>query len=256
MSAILVPRNVVRQSAEVLSHFPAWKKKPCASLKTLIYGLNTIHGMYPGFRYDTGLPQPSVPARQLMRLATICRQVARTGNMALLHARLAVLKRQNTGSFALLAFQAALAMGHRHPTGATLDPEVIAHLEAASPDTIAAYAVRAAERLDLVVSRGRGGTHNKAPVSEYALVQEIGLLFESITGRPPGVTYRSSGVGAGYGGPAVEFAQIVYESLGVTISGRQLMRRLGALDVPEWRRPQNRVAWRAPSKKSPQSPRK
>jgi hypothetical protein len=201
-----------------LSCLPAWKRKPCASLRKLICGLNTIHGMYRGFRYDKGLPQPSAPLRELRGLAALARRLARTGNLPLLRARLAVLKRWDADSLASLAFQAALAMGQKHPTLAAKDPKVIAHLDDATPAAIAAYAERASKQLESIVSGGRGGAHNNGPIAEYALVREIGFLFESITGRPPGITFRESDVSVEYGGPSVEFAKIVYESLGTKIN--------------------------------------
>jgi hypothetical protein len=201
--------------------------------------------MYPWLKYNLGIPQPSVPAKELVGIKTLCDRAARTGNGTPLRRRLAALQERDADSFALLAFQAALVMGHKHPVAAARNNQIIAHLDGASPAAIGKLATRVLKGLAPKARTGRGGARNKGPIAQYALVREIGFLFEAITDRKPGITYSDEE--GKYTGPFVEFAMIVHQSLGLKVNGRQIQRRFSALDVPEWERSENRVAWRRPS---------
>lgn len=245
-----VPAGVIHRSAQILSRSPRWKQKPCASLKALIYGLNTIHSMYPCLRHDFGLPQASVAVKEVVGIKTLCEQAVRTGNHSPLKRRLAALKGRDTDSFAVLAFQAALAMGRKHPVAAARDGEVMTHLEGAPPAAVGEFASRALAVL--APGTGRGGARNKGPLVQYALVREIGFLFEAITGRKPGITYVDEE--SKHTGRFVEFAIIVHASLGLKVNGRQILRRFHVVDVPEWRRPENAVRWSPRSKSRTESP--
>lgn len=247
MSAQDSHRRIIRRATEILSRFPAWERKPCASLKALTYGLNTLWLMYPGLKYNTQLPRPSVPARQLSGIGALAARAARTGNLDPLRNRLAALRSQDADAYALLAFQAAVHKGNGHPAGAARDPDVIEYLTDAAPALIHKFAQAALTNVEPRGQIGRGGHRHGGPDVQYALIREIGFLFETITGRKPGITFKDAADdGRRHSGPFVEVVQIVFESLGLKINGRQVMKRLAAIeDVPEWDRPARR-SWRGP----------
>ena len=245
MSAQESHRRAIRRAAEILSHFPAWERKPCTALKALIYGLNTLWLMHPGLKYNTQLPLPSVLARQLSGIGTLAARADRTGNLDPLRSRLTALRAQDADAYALLAFQAAVHKGNRHPADAARDPDVIEYLTDAAPALIHKLAQAALANVKPRAQTGREAPRHRGPEVQYALIREIGFLFETITGRKPGITFKDAAEhGHRHSGPFVEVVQIMFESLGLKISGRQVMRRLAAIeDIPEWDRSARRP-WR------------
>src|SRR5215216_3251328 len=122
---IQVPRELVRRCAAGLAGTPKWQRRPCASLKSLIYGLNTIWANFRFLQYRRGFLRPSVAVRELEGLRGLARRPA--GSSPALR-RLETLIRRDTDSHGLLVFQAALLIDKEVPERALADGRALALL--------------------------------------------------------------------------------------------------------------------------------
>lgn len=225
---IHVPRDLVLRCAGELSHLPGWRRRPLASTKRLICGLNSVFAAHDLFRYGHGFPRPSVTVRELERLQALCRTAARTGNCAAVRRRLDDLNERRSDTYGLLLFQAARVECPKNPLEAIQDGRAAKYLgELAGywPVMIASFAESALIGLQPLVCAGRGGDRHRGALTDKDLVFWLGVVFRDATGRPRGITRSAYAEGdARYTGPFVRFAQIVSAALGRGMGGREVAR--------------------------------
>src|SRR5262245_41817974 len=158
---IQVPRELVRRCAAELADTPKWKRRPCSSLKMLIYGLNTIWANFPFLKYGRGFPQPSVAVRELEGLRDLAR---RPGGSSSALRRLETLIARDTDSYGLLLFQAALLIDKKAPERALIAGRALILLREIArhrPKQLADLAALALAGVRGISKRGRGGNRNR-----------------------------------------------------------------------------------------------
>ena len=219
-----------------MKHLPGWKRHRIRSFADLIYGLNTIFANYSFSRYNAGFPRPSVAVRDLERIQTLSRRAQRTGNVHPVAGRLEALRLHDSDSYKLLTYQAARVIDPEHPSRVVQDPEtdeLLASLARSDTGRLITLADAALKDLRPLTAEGRGGDRNRGSATERHLIQAVGLLFEVVTGRRPGVTWKADE--DRFTGPFIAFANAIFEGLGIETSPRQIFQLYKSLDLPEWR---------------------
>lgn len=260
-----VPRELVRQCAGLLSTFAAWKRRPCTSLKFLIYRLNSLFDAYPLARYWDGFPEPAKQIRELERLSHWCKRALQSGSTDQVVARLEDMQSRESDCFSLLLFQVALHRDPKRPERLVRDRATVEGLYAMAreePDLLLETLERVTAGLRPLKAIGRGGARHRRNQADRHVVIVLGMLFEDLTGKPPGASYKrlsssdtekwnnrtetvNIGIQSGkskrkphsgdyYSGRFIVFCQLVFEALGTTKSGRQVFELYRSIDIASW----------------------
>ena len=241
-----VPRDLIRSCAATLSRFPSWKKRPCASCKHLIYGLNGIVHNFKYYRYHNGFPRPAQAIRELEGIRSLALTASRTGNTGPLLKRIQALRDRCAESYNMLVYRMAAIVLPSHPERAVIEQateEQVLEIVDRIPDELASMADALLILLYPETRTGRGGNRNKGALLEREVLFDIGCLFHDIAKRPPGVTFSS--VKREFTGPFLQFAGTVFRFLDLNGDGDHLFRVYQALDVPEWDRQRKKRVFRS-----------
>jgi hypothetical protein len=171
-----------------------------------------------------------VTVRELEGVRGLCRRSQSADGPSALVARVDALIRRDADSYRLLRFQAAQRVDKDWPERAIADGramEILREVTRDHPKQLAEMAAQALKRLRGIAKQGRGGDRNRGALIKRDLVWRLGILFENVTGKKPAIThnvYTST-----YSGRFVRFVCDVFESLGLTITGRQIAHFVAAI---------------------------